>query len=71
MSQRQYLTTPLGELISAAFESASLLSPDPKEVSRMAAQVIAVLLGSALRVSISRLPQGAHGQLKAQPAGVG
>jgi len=33
--------TPLGDLVAAAFDNASLLSADPREISRLAAQAIA------------------------------
>lgn len=73
MTQRRYHTTPLGELIAAAFDRASLLSPDPKEISRLATQSVAAMLRGALRVSISLSPPGPRGlaKLKAQPAGIG
>ena len=73
MTQQRYHTTPLGELITAAFDRASLLSLDPEEVTRMAAQSVARMLGSALRVSISLSPPGSYGLAKreSQPAGTG
>lgn len=32
--------TPLGDLVVAAFDKASLLSADPREISRLAAQAV-------------------------------
>jgi len=46
-------TTPLGVLIAAEFDRASLSSNDPLEVSRLALQAIALALRSALRLSVS------------------
>lgn len=71
MTQCHYRTVPLGDLITAAFDRASLLSLDPKEVSRMATQSVAAMLGSGLRVSISHAPPWPHGlaRLASQAAG--
>lgn len=40
-------TAPLGELIAAVFDDASRYSTDPREVSRLVAQVVAHMLASA------------------------
>lgn len=71
MTRLPYRTTPLGELIAAAFDRAALLSPDPKEVSRIAVQSITTMLRGALRVSISpATPRGLTGMVP-QSVGLG
>ena len=73
MTRLPYRTTALGELIATAFDRASLLSPDPKEVSRLATQSVVAMLSGALRVSISLSPPELRGlaKLKAQAASNG
>ncbi len=71
MNQHHYHTTPLGELIAAAFDSASRLSLDPIEVSRMATQSVSAMLGRALRVTVSLTPPGPLGLAKKKPQPIG
>jgi hypothetical protein len=44
-------TTPLGDLVVAAFDEAALYSADPREVSRLATQAVMNMLGRARRTS--------------------
>lgn len=53
MSTSVRKTTPLGELIAAAFDRAALSSSDPQVVSRLAVISIAHLLGRAMKFSVS------------------
>jgi hypothetical protein len=47
MRSRPRITAPLGELVAAAFDGASRLSRDPREVSRLAALTVLRMLARA------------------------
>lgn len=53
------ITVELGDLIQAVFEEAAEHSTDPREVSRLATQAVAQLLGRHLRKQTR--PQPTHG----------
>lgn len=50
-------TTPLGELVAAAFDGARLFSTDPAEVARLATQAVemAVRRGRALELGAAEV----------------
>ena len=53
-------TVPLGELILVVFDNAATYSADPREVSHLATQAVARMLGRTQHLSISRpLPNAA------------
>jgi hypothetical protein len=55
MRTHLHKTVPLGNLIAAAFDEAERVSPDPREVSRLAAWIMARMLRRA------RPTPGLHG----------
>ena len=54
-------TTPLGELVAAAFDGARLFSTDPAEVARLATQAVEMALrrGHALDLVVAAASAGA------------
>jgi hypothetical protein len=53
MSAQVHNTVRIGELVVAVFDEASHYSADPREVSRLAMEALAHMLGTAHRIPVS------------------
>jgi hypothetical protein len=60
MKNHVHKTARLGDLITAVFDGAAQYSSDPREVSRLATQAVALMLRRARKSVISRGPFSAN-----------
>ena len=56
MGKQDRRTTELGDLVVAAFDRASRLSSDPREISRVATAAVERLLGQEYRLQYRDVP---------------
>jgi hypothetical protein len=60
MNTHVHKTAQLGDLVTAVFDGAAQYSADPREVSRLATQAVALMLRRARKSAISREPFSAN-----------